>query len=711
MGALVFLAIGPLSSQKTTPAAGAREVPPKSAAEPASREVPAASAEIRRPLKIAGKKFLPLRVLARPFSHIYKQRDPGKGTVMENVPTFQPFYVYGRFTGPEGGPGASWYEVGSDTKGAVLGWMRAEDVFEWKQAMCLAFTSPVGRKPVLMFGQRAKIEDIINSDQAKRKQTVKGLYQQIDSKTIPKDFPVRSVEPKQAVDLATQFYFLPILEFNKLELAGREGRLVKLAAATATTPEARQKTDLGSNPEYLAQATRKSTEASKAVMGKLKVDVVFVMDTTMSMRPYIQTTLEALRNVAQGITDDPQLSSGIRFGVWGYRDPSEQIRGIGYTTHNYTPVLQPVEAFLRTLAGVEVTSIDSVDIAEDVFSGIDDAIAKTAWRPGAIRILILVGDAPGHELGHKYNASGKGPDSLRVLANDSKVYIFALAVKDPRFKRHHDKIEAQFRGLSRNKGMGDEPAYYPVSSTDIPGFAQATVDLNLALQGMIATAQKSEPAPAKAAAHAKPAPGVAKGAEAKAEAETAKPGAPGKLARKMFKAALVEWIGQQNQAKAPRDIVAWAVDKDLLDPAIPSMEVKLLVTKRQLNSLCLMLKEVMAAGRRGQIAGEDFFKALQATAATAARDPNLIKHAKILSETGLVPEFLLGLPYKSRLMSLSNDLWQRWSVDEQDEFLASLGAKVKAYKSIHDQPDGWIAMNKGDEPGDYVYPVSLDLLP
>jgi hypothetical protein len=141
------------------------------------------------------------------------------------------------------------------------------------------------------------------------------------------------------------------------------------------------------------------------------------------------------------------------------------------------------------------------------------------------------------------------------------------------------------------------------------------------------------------------------------------------------------------------------------------MEVRLLINKRQLDSLKTVLSEVMAAGRRGQIGGEDFFAALQATAASAARDPNMIKNAQTMAQTGLIPEFLTGLPYKSRLMSLSNDLWMRWSIDEQDEFLAELDARIKAYQAIHDRPEGWVAMNRGDDPDDHVYPISLDLLP
>ncbi|HOO93062.1 MAG TPA: hypothetical protein PKX94_06315, partial [Opitutales bacterium] len=83
--------------------------------------------------------------------------------VEENLPAFQPLYVY---TAPQVDDfdGASgWYEVGSDDKGTVLGWMKAEDVMEWKQAMCLAYTHPEGRQPVLMFGKRDSLFDLLQA--------------------------------------------------------------------------------------------------------------------------------------------------------------------------------------------------------------------------------------------------------------------------------------------------------------------------------------------------------------------------------------------------------------------------------------------------------------------------------------------------------------------------------------------------------------------
>lgn len=163
-----------------------------------------------------GESLLPLkekaycRVLARPFSNIYIDRDLNSATVKENVSAFQPYYVYTRPTAEDLELQDGWYEVGADNRGNVLGWMQSKDVFEWKQTMCLAYTHPEGHKPVLMFGKREPLAAIIQKDAQSRQTKVGQLYNALNTKLIPEDFPIRSVEPKQAVDISSQFYLLPI---------------------------------------------------------------------------------------------------------------------------------------------------------------------------------------------------------------------------------------------------------------------------------------------------------------------------------------------------------------------------------------------------------------------------------------------------------------------------------------------------------------------
>lgn len=674
----------------------------------------------RKPVIIEGKSILPLRILTRPFSNIYTQKNTSGTTVQENVPAFQPFFVYTRPSAEDLEAQEGWYEVGQDNRGGVLGWMKTKDVFEWKQTMCLAFTHPEGRNPVLMFANRTPLADLTMAGERDRTKAVEKLYAIIDSGRIPKDFPIRSLEPKRAVDISTQFYLLPILAFEELEIGGREGRLLQLAAATASGPDARESTDISQNKDYRTEARMDSAQANKRLYSQMEMDVVFVSDTTVSMRPYIKATLDVIKQVAQILGANPATANALRFGIWGYRDPVDLIPGIGYTTYNYTPDLLSAEDFVSILSQVDVTKVDSDDYAEDVFSGINDAIAKTKWTTGAMRFIVLLGDAPGHDLGHKYNASGHSAQTLRILANggDLQIFIYTVHIKEPRAETYHESAEMQFRELSANDGMSGESAYASVSSKDLPGFIRISRAITEEITSTLSEAQKGN---TDQILEQKKGNRLSGRMSESAQSETIQTTVEekrfsaeanaGALAKQMVKAAMVDWIGKQSGAKAPREIVAWATDKDLINPEIQAMEVRLLITKQQLDSLNTILKEVMAAGRRGQSGGEDFFTTLQATSAMASRDPNLIKNAKTIADTGLVPEFLSGLPYQSKLMSMNNDLWMSWSIDEQDEFLNELESKIQAYQSIHDRPGGWVALSPGDDPDEHVYPVSLELLP
>jgi serine/threonine-protein kinase PpkA len=707
---------------------------------------PLQSSERRKPVMIEGKQFLPLRVLVRPFSNVYKEKSETGGTVMENLPAFQSFYVYTRPSVEEIEGEKGWYEVGSDNRGTVIGWMKSSDVFEWKQTMCLAYTHPEGRRPVLMFERKKDLSDLLKSPPEERVRATLALYKTIESGSIPPGFPVESVEPKKAIDISKEFYLLPILAFEPVELENREGRLLKLAAATGAAPDARESTDIRKNTEYLKKASQESLSATPDQIKQLKMDLVWVMDTTVSMKPHIEKSLEVVKSVSKEIARKAQVSDAIRFGFWGYRDSEKDIPGIGYTTQNYTPKLQPVDHFIQTLSGVRVTATDSIDWPEDVFSGVNDAVMKSSWTPEALRFIVLVGDAPGHPLSHPWNLSRLDEKTLREIANKENVFVYAIFIKDPRATKFYETGETQFRSLSMNKNAGEGSIYCDIDSKNVEQYESVTHSLVFAINKTISMAKqgelpeeidkaKKEPvagvvekgkkleggtmAPKDIAAQGVPKSNLPEDKEWLGKSATqGKPGGEGAdmpkyelLAYKMIRAALVEWVGSRTGAKAPRDILAYATDKDLVDPSFQSMDVRLLINKKQLASLALVLRDIIAAGRKGQLSGSDFFEVLQATAATAAREPDQIKNAKSLAQSGIVPEFLIGLPYKSQLMDITNELWYSWSRDEQDEFLRSVEAKIKAYQTIHDSPDGWIALNQGDDPGDYVYPISLTLLP
>ncbi len=746
------------------------------------------AAEKRTPVKLEGKSVLPLRVLSKPFATIYQAKGATDQIVEENVPAFRSFYVYTRPEAADLELGDGWYEVGSDNRGGVVGWMKQDDVFEWKQALCLMYTHPLGRQPVLMFESRKFSRDLVEKTTEERVAAAEALYAKIEAGDINKDFPVVSVEPQKAVDITKEFYLLPILEYEDIEIENREGRLLKLAAVTNSGAAAREKSDIRTNKEYLTKANESKTQATAEKLQEMKVDVVWVIDTTSSMQGYIDKTLEVVKNISNNISSNEAAKNAVKFGVWGYRDAAEEIRGMEYTTQNYTQELKTVEEFIPELSRVKAVKVSSKGYEEDMFSGMADAISKTAWTEGAMRFIILVGDAPSHAVGHKWNASGQDENSLHGLAADRKIFVSAIHLKDPRAAKFHDLAETQMRTLATNPGMTEEN-YWPIDASDLDAFAAVSTQISGTISGSIASILNAAEAVATKTA-AKATTGAAEAAKATTEtatevvevakaatetttevaeavkaveetateaveaAKTAAATAAGiteenstaanateeindfleetdegeielnlnsivsqasgeeeDINAMMVKAAMVQWLGSQTGAQAPRDVTAWVIDKDFIDPAISSLEVRLLLTKRQLDTLYQVLTSVLAAGQQGQIGGEDFFDALQATAATAARDPELLKTATNMASARLVPEFLEGLPYHSQLMDMSNELWNSWSVDEQNDFLNNLEAIIEAYKTIHDSPEGWVLLNPGDDADMAVYPLALELLP
>ena len=264
----------------------------------------------RNPLNIAGKHFLPLRVLSRPFANMYKEANEKSAIIQENVPAFSSYIVY---TKPETSSSSTevtgWYEIGSDDSGHVLGWMKAADVMEWKQSLCLSFSHPVGRKPVLMFKDVIPLLKLINLPSEKRKSKSLEYYAQISAGQTSPAIPVVAIEPSGFIDITKQFYLLPILEYTPVEIEGREARLIKLTSALRKdSPKKKSLVTVDPTKKFgsttallskrpltitnVAGATQAVTTSSNAVVrsssattSKINMDIVFVVDMTNGMQP------------------------------------------------------------------------------------------------------------------------------------------------------------------------------------------------------------------------------------------------------------------------------------------------------------------------------------------------------------------------------------------------------------------------------------------
>ncbi len=637
-------------------------------------------------LKIEGKTYLPLRVLTRPNSKIYKEpKDDVDNINTDNVRAFQRYYVYTRpkqdITSTEA---KGWYQIGDDNRGNIIGWVKAEDVMEWKHNMCLVFAHPEGRKRVLMFNELGALRDLVKFLDDERIKQAEEYYKKIETKYIPKDFPITAIEPDGAIDITKQFYLLPILESAPIEIGENEieGNLLKIASC----PKRRRDVIVRfKSPLKLDIAGRR-----EEILKGLKMDIVYVMDMTSSMQPYIDITRNVLMDISGSIAQDAEINKCIRFGLWGYRDSTE-IKGMEFVARNFAEELQDVDGIVDTLFNVKASTVESADYAEDVFFGMNKAMTETNWTEDAMRIIILVGDAPGHEAGHRWNLSGQTADTLRIFADDNRHTVLTLHIKDKKAKEYWELTEEQFRTLSRNMGGGS--SYFSIDSDDTEGFAKTLLDINTEVVDTIGLTKERENYTQV----------TGSSANTLGDATTTSGNA--------IKESMVNWAGSQYGTQAPRDIIAWITDRDLIDPDIPSLDVKVLINRSQLDQLKVILGELIGAAKAGKIRGGDLFDALQAVSVTTCREPDHIKHAQTLAEAGVIPEFMQGLPYKSLIMSLNSTIWSSWSDDHQNSFIDELQVKIELYRSIHDSPEGWVQLNEGDNPDDHVYLLPLEALP
>lgn len=635
---------------------------------------------------------LSLRVLPRPFSHIYAQPQVDSDTIVSaNVQAFRPLYVFDRkeldlrdAAAPKG-----WYRVGQSSV-EPTGWMQAQDVMEWRQALLVSYTHPggliEGRNPVLMFRDAQPLRDLLDSfDMGEQ---AKAFYQRIDAGDIPGD--IISMEPKRFVDITDQFYILPILRWEQTQIMGDDVRLLQLAAAVPS----RRGADTLADEEYRAQAGTDRGSGDGARLEDIQVDIVFTIDTTRSMQPFIDMTKDAVSKMVHSFSAD--TAERFRFGLVGFRDDIKTIPYLEYTARNFTPSLVDGLTLVRLMEEeFRATEVGSLDYAEEVFAGVDSAL-RSEWRKNALKIIILIGDASSHPKGHPQNVTGKDETDLRLEADDARVHITSVHLKFPPAAEDHPIAEQQFLKLSQVRGL-DDSSYISINASKEDEY-QAMVDdivreINALLNKAIGVETAVEPeispnlTPEQAAA-----------AQQGREAIT-----------KVWEAALVEYIGKA--ATPPKDITAWVLDRDLVHTADRALDVRILITRDQLSSLALALDQVVQALMRAEITQARFFESLQSVAGQTMKRPEDLAQAGKLADSGLLPSFISSLPYQSDILALSDEMFASMTADQRSQLEWNILAKLEQYRAINEQVDAWFRLNDTDPDQDLVYPLHLDYLP
>ena len=631
---------------------------------------PATSAD--RPLLIAGKHSLYQRVLSVPGARIASE--PGGQKEAQLVP-FTALYVYAR----QQQDGKEWIEIGADRHGKRMGWLAAADSIEWNHGLTAAFRDPTGHHRVLLFKNSDSLRELASQSSLRR---YKRYYGEAVSEQLSADSPVVAIQPPGHIDIREDFYLVPIHRYEDVYLGNEKARMLQVSTVPLSN-------------------TADTSVKNGANKQAYSAGLVFVIDSTLSMQPYIERTQEAVTTIFDTL-DKADLPGQMNFGLVAYRDNLSAAPGLNYLVRTYVDLDEGRDAsgFLSRIDSLRDASVSSQDFTEDAYAGVKQAIESINWTGHDARYIVLVTDAGAREAGDPLSSTGLDAEGLRQLAQEKGIAIFVLHLLTTATMPDQDADTEQYRRLAEFPGVGS--LYYGVPTGDVQEFGKVLDSLASQISGQVqmASANSEPPAPV-------PASDNAQLAELQARVS------------KLGYALRMRYLQKTEGGQVPSVFDAWILDRDFNDPARSTLDIRVLLTRDQLSDLNDVLTQVLEAAENGLLSPQNFLSELQSLAATATRDPEQLGATTTttagagtsLAEMGYMREYIEDLPYTGEVMGLSLDDWQSWSTQQQIAFLNRLEEKIGYYRALHDHTDLWVSLDGGPVSGDSVYPIELKLLP
>ncbi|MEM7744273.1 MAG: vWA domain-containing protein [Pseudomonadota bacterium] len=629
-----------------------------------------AQAQARKPLLVDGTSTIYQRVLAKDAAVMVD--GPG-GQEIGRITPFLPLYVFGT-------QDDAWLEVGRSLLGGPQGWVDASATVRWRQNIVVSFSTPTARQRQLMFRTRDDLIGVVEHESPIG--TARSLRHAVEQQQSAEG--VVTIEPEASVPLEENFYLLPILDWEQyLHTPTWNDNMRILKLASLPLKDTGQFAPVA-EPEPIASG------------------VVFVLDTTTSMEPYIDETRQAVLDIVDRVqgTDGGDL---VRFGAVGFRDSVEAAaaatppRDIEYRTKVYLDLSpdQAPDMVRSSLAEIVEAEQSTVGYDEDSIAGILAALELPGWETAGIdggpvkqRYVVLITDASPHPPRSPNAEHTLVPSAVLQRARDRGVTLVAVHIKTPDGVLNHQIAERVYREMTQLPTTG-RSLYTPVDLTApdadprrafravIDGFTeQFAADYDTARTQELLEAQEEREL---------------------TEVEEAS------LAMRLA------WLGRQTNATAPDVIEAWTLDYSLEDPTLPALDVRLLVTKNELATMRDIMREIVLAGEMGA-AGGDFFAFLRGAFARMATDQGQLVNTEFETLDQAVGEFLADLPYRSEIMDITPEQWASMG-SRRTAILDRVHSAMTQFEFYHDNPAYWTELYEGQDPGEHVFAMPLMDLP
>ncbi|RNA25399.1 Alpha- kinase vwkA [Brachionus plicatilis] len=123
-----------------------------------------------------------------------------------------------------------------------------------------------------------------------------------------------------------------------------------------------------------------------------KLDLAFMLDTTSSMGSYINHAKKNITNICDEIIKSEKCT--LRVGLVNYRDHPPQDSTYVTQVNQFTDDILKVKCTLTA-----TTAQGGGDCPESMCCAFSDCLEKLEWRSDAVKVAILIADAPPHGLG------------------------------------------------------------------------------------------------------------------------------------------------------------------------------------------------------------------------------------------------------------------------------------------------------------------------
>jgi serine/threonine-protein kinase PpkA len=651
---------------------------------------------VDRPLLIDGKTSLFQRVLSIPGAAL---RDTPGGSGGEASTPFTAYYVYAR----EQAAGAAWLLVGTDRHGGTDGWLPADDTLVWNQGLTVRFRPAVDPDRALLFGDAASARALADSPDDGRYDR---FYAAASEGRSLAGSPVVAIQPPGELDLRDDFYLVPILDFQELYLGNERARLLEVSSVPLENAAPVRPEPVSTVADAGADAP--TDDSITAADDAYRAGIAFVIDSTLSMDPYIERTRAAVRKI-HGSLVEAGLVGNVNFGLVAFRDSTQAVPGLEYLARTFVDLEQGRDParFLARVDGLSASTVSSQDFIEDAYAGVRQALDDMDWQGHAARYLVLITDAGPREVGDPLSGTGLSAEQLSALAQERGVAIFVLHLLTDATQSDHDYAAERYRRLAQFPGIGD--LYYAVPTGDVREFGQVLDTLAGQITMQVRMAAVSQAQQAVAATPPPPAPVTDNPQLTELQDKV----------RRLGYALQMQYFAKRDGVRPPRVFNAWLFDRDIRDPSRRMLDVQVLLTRDQLSDLHDVLRNVLRTAEDGLLSPEGFLNELQSLAATVTRDPDRIGATTAttagagnsLADLGFMREYIEDLPYTGEVMNLSLADWETWPARRQIEFLHGLEGKISFYRALHDNTDLWVSLDGGPVDGDAVFPIGLEMLP